>query len=106
MYPSQQLSLLAARRETLRTRIEYRRVECQAAGRELGEGVRQLLSWGRLLKLGGLATAVGMSWFGLRRRRRNEDAEEEEGEGPSWLGRIVRWAPVALRIARLAALRF
>ncbi|HVW20028.1 MAG TPA: hypothetical protein VHC86_02340 [Opitutaceae bacterium] len=105
MYPSQQLSLLAARRETLRTRIEFRRAECQAAGLQLGEGVRQLMGWGRLLKLGGLATAVGMGWFGLRRRRRQGEDEEEEGR-PSWLGRAVRWAPVALRVARLVAARF
>ncbi|HEX3730638.1 MAG TPA: hypothetical protein VHV47_12585 [Opitutaceae bacterium] len=108
MYPSRQLTLLAARRETLRTRIEFRRMECREAGFHLGQGVRHLLTWGRLLRLGGMAGAVGLGWFGLRRsRHRNGDSGEEgEAESPSWLGRIARWAPVALRLARLASLRF
>jgi len=108
MYPSRQLSLLAARRETLRTRIEFRREECREAGCQLGEGVRHLLTWGRLLRLGGMAGAVGLGWFGLRRRSRGhgDAGDEGEAESPSWLGRIARWAPLAIRVARLAALRF
>jgi hypothetical protein len=103
MYPSRDLKVLAERRAFLQRRIEYRREECIDAGHRVAQGVERFISWGRVLRVGGLLGAVGSGILGLRRRRAEADgAEDESGEGgESWGTKALRWAPVALKAVRI-----
>jgi len=102
MYPSRELKILAERRDYLQRRIALHREECIVAGQGVADGVERFLSWGRILKTGSLVGAIGSSLLGWRRRRHAEaDVDGEETDGPSWGGKVLLWAPVALKAFRI-----
>ena len=107
MYPSRELKILAERRAYLQLRIEARREDCLVAGQGVAEGYEKMMVWVRLLKAGGLASAIGSGFLALRRRRRGETEDEEAGDEEagesSWGTKALRWAPLALRALRIVS---
>jgi hypothetical protein len=102
MYPSGPLRALAARRDYLQLRIALRREQCVQAGRGVEQGVNRISGWVRILRAGSLLGAVGLSLWGARKRRSSASGTEAGGHS-SLGGKIIRWAPLAFRAARLVS---
>jgi hypothetical protein len=101
MYPSRELNVLAERRAYLQRRIALRRETCVAAGEAVAGGVERMMLWARLLRAGTLVGAIGAGWIALRRRR-PPPADEDTADTP-WGTKVLLWAPLVLRAARLVS---
>ncbi len=102
MYPSRELNRLAERRAIIQARIELRRRDCIVAVRDLRESVERAKAWGRVLRAFTLAATIGS---GIKRLFRSKPpASPADGrKGRSAAGKILAWAPAALKAIRLAA---
>lgn len=95
MYPADELTVFARRRELLRARIAARRLEClehwtvvERPLRVVDEGWRRWRSWAPWVSLA--AVPAGLV-FGRK-----------VAAGRSVLARLARWAPVVTSVARVA----
>lgn len=107
MYPARELTIVADRRRQLLRRIELRRRRFGRASRRFEQEVRRLTRWGRILYAAGVIGAAGAGWRRVRRSSHQGNGASARGTAPSRgrFGRVLRWAPVVLRVARLVALR-
>jgi hypothetical protein len=88
MYPARELAILARRKELLQAQIGLRRLRCAEAARRLAASLEVFDRWRRRLqRLGAILPLAAPFLFSGRRPR-------------SGLGRLLKWAPLALRCYR------
>lgn len=103
MLPTDRQDFLRARKARLQHRIALGRSRCAAAGRRIGETADELHHWReRLLRWRSFASAGAALAERAGRWRHDHLANGELRSGR--LGRALRWASIAARIARLAVL--
>jgi hypothetical protein len=96
VYPSEELTALAHRKSALRSRIAMNRLRCTALAAEVARPIawidRFLVQWRKIspfTKIAALPLGYLLRRKLLPRRKTN------------LIGQILRWAPVALRTARI-----